>query len=53
MWVDMVIFAISYKEIFPKCIYVDDPGSNHMNTWRIAYHIEGLRDWLFSQEKTN
>ena len=29
----------------------DDPGSNHINTWRIAYTIEGLRDWLFSQVK--
>lgn len=31
----------------------DDPGSNHTNTWRIAYTIEGVRDWLFSQTKTN
>ncbi len=29
----------------------DDAGSNHINTWRIAYTIEGLRDWLFSQVK--
>jgi predicted peptidase len=27
----------------------DDPGNNHVHTWRIAYAIEGLRDWLFSQ----
>lgn len=30
----------------------ENGGSNHVNTWRIAYRIEGLRDWLFTQEKT-
>lgn len=30
----------------------DDGGSNHTNTWRIAYTIEGVRDWLFAQAKT-
>lgn len=29
----------------------DDGGSNHINTWRIAYTIVGLRDWLFAQHK--
>jgi predicted peptidase len=29
----------------------DDGGNNHKHTWRIAYAIEGLRDWLFSQAK--
>jgi predicted peptidase len=29
----------------------DDGGSNHMNTWRIAYSIEGVRDWLFTQSR--
>ncbi len=29
----------------------DDPGNNHVHTWRIAYTIEGIRDWLFSQQK--
>ncbi|WP_229807661.1 alpha/beta hydrolase-fold protein [Asticcacaulis endophyticus] len=29
----------------------DNPGSNHVNTWRIAYTIEGIRDWLFEQKK--
>lgn len=27
----------------------DDGGSNHINTWRIAYTIEGIRDWIFKQ----
>jgi predicted peptidase len=29
----------------------DDGGSNHINTWRIAYAIEGIRDWIFQQHK--
>ena len=29
----------------------DDGGSNHVCTWRIAYAIEGVRDWLFTQKK--
>lgn len=31
----------------------DDAGSNHINTWRIAYTVEGLRDWLFTQAKAS
>ncbi len=29
----------------------DDGGSNHINTWRIAYTIEGIRDGIFKQHK--
>ena len=29
----------------------DNGGSNHVNTWRIAYGIEGVRDWLFEQHR--
>lgn len=29
----------------------DNPGTNHMNTWRVVYTIEGLKDWLFSCRK--
>jgi predicted peptidase len=29
----------------------DDGGNNHIYTWRIAYAIEDLRDWLFAQVK--
>ena len=28
-------------------------ASGHRNTWRIAYTIEGVRDWLFAQNKSN
>ncbi len=30
----------------------DDGINNHIYTWPIAYTIEGLRDWLFTQVKT-
>lgn len=26
-------------------------GGNHMGTWRFAYDIEAIRDWLFAQSK--
>lgn len=29
----------------------DNGGGNHVNTWRIAYGIEGVRDWLFEQHR--
>ncbi len=27
----------------------DDGGGNHINTWRIAYSIESVREWMFRQ----
>jgi predicted peptidase len=29
----------------------DDGGNNHINSWRIAYAIDGIRDWIFRQHK--
>lgn len=29
----------------------DNSSANHTNTWRIAYTIEGIRDWLFEQRR--
>lgn len=29
----------------------DDGGSNHTNTWRIAYSIPGIRDWIMEQHR--
>ncbi len=26
-------------------------ASGHRNTWRIAYSIEPIREWLFAQKK--
>jgi predicted peptidase len=31
----------------------DDARNNHIHTWPIAYAIEGLRDWLFTQSRSN
>jgi predicted peptidase len=28
-----------------------NPGSNHTNTWRVAYQIAAVRDWLFTAHK--
>ncbi|MFG1412051.1 prolyl oligopeptidase family serine peptidase [Xanthobacter sp. VTT E-85241] len=28
-----------------------NPGSDHMNTWRIAYTIPGIRDWIKQQSR--
>lgn len=28
-----------------------NPASNHMNTWPVAYEIEGVKKWLFSCKK--
>lgn len=29
----------------------DNPGANHVNTWRIAYTIDDIRDWIFRQSR--
>lgn len=26
-------------------------GMEHMQTWKVAYYIEGVRDWVFDQKK--
>ena len=26
-------------------------GMEHMQTWKVAYYMEGVRDWLFTQRK--
>ncbi len=36
--------------VVPKFL-PDDGLNNHIYTWPVAYTIEGLRDWLFSQVK--
>ena len=27
------------------------PGNNHTNTWRVAYQIDAVRDWLFTARR--
>lgn len=31
----------------------DNPGSNHVNTWRIAYDIPSIRTWIMAQAKVS
>ncbi len=31
--------------------YTHFAGGSHNNTWRVAYDIEGVRDWLFAQRR--
>jgi predicted peptidase len=26
-------------------------ATEHMNTWRVAYNLDAVREWLFSQSK--
>lgn len=28
-----------------------NPGANHTNTWRVAYQISAVRDWLFTNRR--
>ena len=28
-----------------------NPGSEHVGTWKVAYNIPGVKDWMFSQSK--
>lgn len=29
----------------------ENAGTNHMNTWRIAYTVSGIRDWIMRQSR--
>lgn len=46
---------ILYATFAPGTVHLpgqeDGPGPNHINTWRIAYQIEAIRDWLFRRSK--
>ncbi len=35
--------------VFPDDTHID--GMEHLQTWRLTYAIEGVRDWLFRQSK--
>lgn len=37
--------------VIPKDVVENSKGGEHIYTWAIAYNIEGIRDWLFSQSK--
>lgn len=46
---------ILYATFAPGTVHLpgqdDGPGPNHINTWRVAYQIEAIRDWLFRQSR--
>ncbi|QJD98320.1 hypothetical protein HH214_06210 [Mucilaginibacter robiniae] len=42
--------ALQNGTVIPAGV-TDNGGGNHRGTWRIAYTIEGIRDWLFRQRK--
>ena len=39
--------------VIPKDVVETSKGGEHIYTCTIAYNIEGIRDWLFSQSKNN
>lgn len=48
-------FAALVKQIEDqraKINYTVFAGGNHMYTWSVAYTIEGIRDWLFAQQRS-
>ena len=45
--------TLEKETVIPKDIVETSKGGEHIYTWTIAYNIEGIRDWLFSQSKNN
>lgn len=44
--------ALEKGTVIPKDVVETSKGGEHIYTWTIAYNIEGVRDWLFSQSKS-
>ena len=45
---------IRYTHFVKNSVFPDDEhlgGSEHLQSWRVTYAIEGVRDWLFRQSK--
>ena len=44
---------ISFAEgtVFPADADPSQPASGHRNTWRVAYSIEPIREWIFRQHR--
>lgn len=47
--VNYVTFAKG--SVFPPGESTDNPGGGHTNTWRVAYTIEPIREWIFRQHR--
>lgn len=43
--------AFEAGTVFPPGATDTQGGAGHVNTWRVAYDIPGVRDWLFEQSK--
>jgi predicted peptidase len=43
---------INYGSFIPGTVLPADGSDNseHRNTWRVAYTIDALRDWIFQQK---
>ena len=53
--IQSLLFKLSTLEkgtVIPKDVVETSKGGEHIYTWTIAYNIEGIRDWLFSQSKS-
>ncbi|OSI10463.1 Poly(3-hydroxybutyrate) depolymerase [Neisseria zoodegmatis] len=44
-------YTVLQKGTIAPAGQTDNGTASHANTWRIAYAIEGIRDWLFEQRK--
>lgn len=40
--------VFSKGTVFPEG---QEGGMEHMQTWKVAYYVEGVRDWVFAQKK--
>jgi predicted peptidase len=48
-----IMYTVLRKGTVAAAGMEDDGGSNHVCTWRIAYQIEGIRDWLLRQTRSS
>ncbi|MDU8924942.1 prolyl oligopeptidase family serine peptidase [Pasteurellaceae bacterium LIM206] len=46
-----VHFAAFKGDSLPLEQQTGNKGAAHMGTWKVAYHIDAIRDWLYSQKK--
>jgi predicted peptidase len=46
-----IMYSVLRKGTVVPAGMEDHGGSNHVCTWRIAYQIEGIREWLFRQTR--
>ncbi len=47
----MIKYAVLRKGTVVPDGQLDNPVANHVNTWRIAYTLRAVREWLFQQHR--